>query len=553
MATVNLRISLRDGSFTGLLEGDNKFPADAFTHDDKDFFLLLNGVNLKFTGIEKRENIQFCLNSYKKSGKTFFNDFRGSFSGALYDKEKDKWIIFTNHIGDQKLFYTSTDDEIIISSDLFKITQHLKERAISYTLDKPAAYSLLSYGYMIGDRTLVNEIKRLTAGNYLTIENSKIKKSCYYKLDNQPDHNLTEKEIVEQMDILFRKAIQLEFEKDRLYGYNHLVAMSGGLDCRMTNWVANKMGYTDITNYTFSQFGYLDMTLAQSMSSYLRHEWLFKALDHGIFLKDIDAITSLTSAQVPYYFPAHGYSMRKLINHELFGVNHTGNLGDVTVGTYAPDSAYDSTINVKATSSILKDKVESDFSEYSNNEIANFYVRGFNGIITSNFVAQSYTEVASPFLDVDFLNFCMTIPVQHRAHHKIYRKWVLDKYPDAAKFKWERINSKISTKSVVIRNKLTPVHRIPGFIIKGIYHNLGIRASNTYSRFHMNPFNYWYMTNESLRNYFDTYYNDNLDLLSDQEIKRDCEKMFLEGNVVEKMHVLSLLSAVKKIWPLYAG
>ena len=60
------------------------------------------------------------------------------------------------------------------------------------------------------------------------------------------------------------------FEKDLEYGYKHLVALSGGLDSRMTAWVGHNMGYTNMLNYTFSQTDYLDETVPKEITDTLK-------------------------------------------------------------------------------------------------------------------------------------------------------------------------------------------------------------------------------------------------------------------------------------------
>ena len=115
----------------------------------------------------------------------------------------------------------------------------------------------------------------------------------YYKLPKSKlEGNVDEDQIIEMLDIKFREAIRLQFEKDREYSYKHLVTLSGGLDSRMTSWVAHQMGYVDQLNLTFSQSDYLDETIAKKIAADLKHEWIFKALDNGTFLKDIDEIST---------------------------------------------------------------------------------------------------------------------------------------------------------------------------------------------------------------------------------------------------------------------
>lgn len=62
----------------------------------------------------------------------------------------------------------------------------------------------------------------------------------------------------------------------------------------------------------------------------------------------------------------------------------------------------------------------------------------------------------------------------------------------------------------------------------------------------MNPMQYWYETNSSLRFFFDTYFRENINILSDYpELKMDCVKLFTEGKGTEKVQAISLLAAAK--------
>lgn len=56
----------------------------------------------------------------------------------------------------------------------------------------------------------------------------------YYSLDNSHvKQDMTAEDAVELIDRYFRQAVKREFDKDKEYGYEHLVDLSGGLDSRM--------------------------------------------------------------------------------------------------------------------------------------------------------------------------------------------------------------------------------------------------------------------------------------------------------------------------------
>jgi asparagine synthase (glutamine-hydrolysing) len=61
----------------------------------------------------------------------------------------------------------------------------------------------------------------------------------------------------------------------------------------------------------------------------------------------------------------------------------------------------------------------------------------------------------------------------------------------------------------------------------------------------MNPFDYWLAQNEQLSMYFTLYFENNIDLIVDEELRNDCKWLFDKGNWGERFQVLTLLAAVK--------
>ena len=53
-----------------------------------------------------------------------------------------------------------------------------------------------------------------------------------------------------------------------------MACLSGGLDSRMTVWVAHDLGYTHQLNMTFCQSNYLDFKIAQQIATDLRHDFM---------------------------------------------------------------------------------------------------------------------------------------------------------------------------------------------------------------------------------------------------------------------------------------
>ena len=549
MSDILINISKKNENHSFRLDGKVKFSKDTFIEDNEDYKLLLKGVCFNFISTDIKQNFNLFTNNYKAQGNEYFKSLRGNLAGAIYDKKRNEYNVFTNHIGDQKLYYTNTSDRIIISSNVFKIISILKASSHSVSLNKNAAYALLSYGYLDFDDTLFNEIKRIPAGHYIQINKDKhISLHKYFEISNTPNRKRNELDTIEELDSIFCKAIEEEYNKDVNYNFQHLSTLSGGLDCRMSNVIAKELGFKNITAFTFSNYGTLDMTIAEEIASSLDIEWIFKSLGAGSYLTQIDEMVNLTNAQVPYYGPAHSLSTFKLINTDKFGLIHTGQLGDVIIDTYTPRNAYQepSPKGIKSTSTQLQHKVQLNLERYNNQELATFHIRGLNGILQGNNIYQTRSEAISPFLYPEFLSFCLSIPIEKRANHDIYKKWIIKKHPQAAHFKWESINAKITEKTIKLNGKRIPVSRLIPFVYKSIFYRLGIPIDGINSAKTMNPYKYWYKTNQDLSKNFDSYFNTYIDLIEDQELKKDCVTLYQNNGVIEKMQVLTLLSALKQ-------
>lgn len=528
----------------------NKFLNDKLIAENESFAVLTEGVILNIQDLKEkyRSNnwLDTIINMYLLNGASFFNEFRGSFSGIFYDKKNNTKIIFTDHIGDKQVFFSQIEDTLVFGSEINYLIEYYKRNQLNYKLNKEAVYYILTYGYLLEDNTLISGIKKLIPGSYILIENDKTEIIQYYKVNNIPNYNQTEEEIIENIDFLFRQAVNRAFQKDLEYGYKHLVGLSGGLDSRMTTWVANDLGFgNNILNFTFSQSNYLDETIAKKISSDLKHEWIFKSLDNGLFLKNIEEVIKISSGGSIYSGAAHGKSCLDLIDVNKFGIVHSGQLGDVVIGTFSTSKEYkdysidDGVYSDKLIKRLDKNKIK---YSYENEEIFKLYQRGFSGANQGLLAIQEKTETFSPFYDIDFLQYCLNIPVEYRLKHKIYFQWIIKKYPLAAKYKWESLNAKITDKQVKILGRNVFIKQIPKKIL-----NKYFKSNNEMdTKNHMNPFDYWYRTNKDLKKFMDDYYHNNIFRLKfDDELFRDCEYLYFKGNNIEKNQVLTILAFMK--------
>lgn len=524
-----------------------KFLAEKICQEDENFIIVTDGVLLNLNQLQQKYQVDdvFSLlkTLYTSKGKTFVNELRGDYSGLIFDKSTNTCFVFTNHTGSKRIFYLLHGDYFICSSDLAEISHLMDEFGIDKTLNEHAAYFLLTNGFMLEEHTLVAQVKRLMPGNFLIFENNKLEIANYFHLKNIHKTTDSKKQIIDNIDALFGNAVRLQFEKDKAYGYGHAATLSGGLDSRMTILVAHKIGYTNQLNFTFSQEGYLDEKIARKIARDYGHEFIFKSLGSGDYLKEIDPTVRLNDGLVIYYGGVHVLDAIRRIDLKNYGLVHTGLIGDAVIGSFlsAPQTVKPG-ITDGMYSTVLADAIKAKLTEitgqYENEELYKFYSRAFLGAMNGNYIFDQVSHAVSPFLDVDFLSYCYSIPDELKYKQQIYIEWIKVKHRDFARYPWEKTGvSPLKSNNIL---KYTDLRYYQRMSLKFFDKLSGKLKSG------MNPFDFWLTENKTLATYLEQYFQQHIILLEyNSTLQEDCIRLFKTGNAGEKFQVLTLLSALK--------
>lgn len=522
----------------------NKFPNDRIQieTDKRTFFLDGYIYNKdKFAGEREEWKCSF-VNKVMRDFPGVLTELRGGFRGILFNKEADEVITFTDQIANKAIYYYVSGDKWMVGTHLNDMVAVLKANDQKLTFNDTAAKYMLSYGYMLDDSTFIKEIHRVLPGEYVTINEGKATSERYYLIPNQ-EIQMTEEEAVERIDASFRQAVQREFEKDKEYGYRHLVDLSGGLDSRMTCWVAHSMGYTDQVNMTYSRSGYLDEEIARKVAGYLKHEYIFKMLDDAAWMKDIDDITSLNNGAALFLGITGGSRMLGLLNTDQFGIEHTGMIGDAILSTFYHDRDFNfgpPRLGFHRYSERLQYSFdEKILSRYPCQEMFAIYTRGILGAQSSYITRQNYVETSSPFMDVDFLETVFSIPFEYRDRHHIYLRWMKERYPQATEFGWEKWGGIKPREDQIWKRRFRTLHRL-----------LDMKAAALTGRNsidNMTPVDYWYNEDPSIQMKFEQYYQSYVNSTEIPDTLRvDIQKLYEEGSVMEKGMALTVLAEIKK-------
>ena len=523
----------------------NKYMDDKIFADTGEAVILLDGVILNKNELMTEYGEDTWLKtviSMLRSAKTWFEQLRGVFSGAVYDKAGKQWTCFTDQCGEHLLMTYSRDGNVAIGSQVNYFSDWMKANNIERHIDKEWEQDIISSGYMRESYSVISGVRRIYPGHYCEIADSSpdISEYKYYMVTKADKVSMSDSELIDRLDELFHNAVRRILEKDREYGYSTIVDISGGLDSRMNAAVAKQEDCSRILGVTYAQSGSPDHLIAHNVASTLGVENIFYPMDGGSFLEEIDDLVFMNGGFNYYFGITAGKRVLELLDTDNIGSEIWGLLGDIYEGAMISENW--SVIDWSMSRYLLSRRYASHGApekthEFEDNELLWFYVRGMLAGMNTGLIRQNYIEPLTPYGDVEFMNFCFSIPFEKRVDDHIYRKWMIEKYPDMAKIVYSR------TGVPVMSDKSESLHTLPIRIRK----KLQRKISGEKKEWYMNPFDFWYKENDRLSKTVESYYDSNRNAVdSDPEFSEKISDLFQNGNTLEKLLAVSILSSVKQ-------
>lgn len=542
---------LQENLFVKKDKGIKKFYKDQCFGQGEKLFVAFNGVLLNSAYLFQKykvSTVESLINLLYGKDKEFFREFRGNFNGCVYDMDKKSLLVFADHLSNKPIFYFEDKEYFVAGASVWEIAEFCREEK-KLKLDRGGCYSLLTYAYMYHDRTIFDGIKRLLPGWYAFVKNGGVaERRQFYEITSSKQVQMPMEEAIDKLDGLFANAIKMQIEKNKEYGYANYAPLSAGLDSRITTMALNRFQAEDIINFTYSETGQLDQKIPMKIAKDLGNPWLFKSLDGGWELFHIERAIELGESLIYYAWPAQLGDFMELVNSKGMGIVHTGVIGDVVVGTFVNEQGEASKrykIGDGAYSRKLLRKLKENIDEasYESYEIGMMHNRAINGASMGySTTFRKYAEACSPFMDVDFMGFCFSLPTAYRFQHRIYYRWIERHYPKAMDYSHNGLKISTSRLGISIKGKFIKFNTIPS--------RMKILAeSHIRKGYGMNPMDYWYLSNRKLAGQMDSYFFKNTKLRDlDYELYEDAKWLYKAGNALEKIMAISLVGSVERIY-----
>jgi asparagine synthase (glutamine-hydrolysing) len=236
-------------------------------------------LSILFTGHLTKANA--IKEAYQTEGINFLKKLDGSFSFLLYDKLKKKLFIAKDKVGIEPLYFSDTDDNIIISS-------HLREfhniSTFQATINPSSVGEYLQFGFVLQPNTIFKNCHKVCAGEYVCFDLTKNTYSStkYWELEScYLNKKTTKKEniILKEVDSLLQEAVEKNTKNS-----NFGLSLSGGYDSSTLTAIAQEQSEQKVDTFSigFHEKSIDEAPYAKAIAKHIgtnHHEYYFSEKD----------------------------------------------------------------------------------------------------------------------------------------------------------------------------------------------------------------------------------------------------------------------------------
>jgi asparagine synthase (glutamine-hydrolysing) len=232
MGLAHLRLSILDPSPAGHQPREEIAHNCVISYNGEVYNYLEIRAVLETKGytFETSSDTEVVLKAYIEYGVDCLQHFNGMFAIAIWDGNKKELFLARDRLGIKPLYYLQNEDELIFASETKAILKGLDKKP---ALNVQLIDSYMSFGYIPGENTLHQGIKRLMPGHYAVL---KCEESTWYKLaiteywdlkfNNGNNQDKGFDYYVDESKKLLESAIDLRLRSDVPLG----IFLSGGID-----------------------------------------------------------------------------------------------------------------------------------------------------------------------------------------------------------------------------------------------------------------------------------------------------------------------------------
>jgi len=230
---------------------------------------------------------EVVLYSLAEWGTDALLKFNGMFALALWDRKEKNLLLARDRYGIKPLYYFQNDKKLVFGSEQKAI---LQQPSFDKVINKKALLEYFTYQNIFTDQTLLEGIHLLQPGHYATLgfqrTNKGLEFTQYWDYHfREPDSPIDKREYVEELDRLFKQAVNRQLVSDVELGSY----LSGGMDSgSITALAATNFPYLktftcgfDLSSASGIELAFDERTKAEAMSAKFKTEHYEMVLKAG--------------------------------------------------------------------------------------------------------------------------------------------------------------------------------------------------------------------------------------------------------------------------------
>jgi asparagine synthase (glutamine-hydrolysing) len=228
---------------------------------------------------------EVVLNALAHWGPDALLKFNGMFGLALWDRKEQTLLLARDRYGIKPLYYARQGQSFAFGSEQKAITA---QPTFKRELNKKALLEYFTFQNIFTDQTLLDDVHLLPAGHFAKLRVATGQWSQHQYWDyrfREPDHKADKQEYVEELDRLFKQAVNRQLVGDVEMG----AYLSGGMDSgSITAIAAMQFPYLktftcgfDLSSASGIELGFDERTKAEAMSARFKTEHYEMVLKAG--------------------------------------------------------------------------------------------------------------------------------------------------------------------------------------------------------------------------------------------------------------------------------
>jgi asparagine synthase (glutamine-hydrolysing) len=191
---------------------------------------------------------EVLLTAYLEWGEVCLERLDGMFAFGLYDTHARRLFLARDRAGEKPLFYAQVPGRFAFASELKAL---LALPGAGRRLNPEALEFYLAYGYVPGDRAILDGVRKLAPAHALDLdlETGRTRTWCYWRLpEPSPAAGAGGPELVAELDQLLESSVRRRLVADVPIG----ILLSGGLDSGLVAAMASRVSAQPVRTFTVS-------------------------------------------------------------------------------------------------------------------------------------------------------------------------------------------------------------------------------------------------------------------------------------------------------------